>query len=89
MRVGVITLELLSVIRRWHLRIVEENELAHVIRDGRPVTQHHTLVISELICLITSVLRRQKSMRLISLSMMKKLLDASYKTIDRYNIGIN
>jgi diadenosine tetraphosphate (Ap4A) HIT family hydrolase len=27
------------------LRIVEENELAYAIRDGFPVTLHHTLVI--------------------------------------------
>ena len=26
-------------------RIVEENTLAYAIRDGFPVTQHHTLVI--------------------------------------------
>ena len=71
-------------------RIIAENALAYVIRDGFPVTQFHSLIIPKRhtkdyfgltqaeINAINSLMHEQKA-----------LLDKQDKTIEGYNIGIN
>lgn len=71
-------------------RIVDENALAYVIRDGFPVTQYHSLFIPKRhiadyfgltqaeINAINHLIKKQK-----------KLLDEIDTTIDGYNIGMN
>ena len=71
-------------------RIIAENALAYVIRDGFPVTQFHSLIIPKRhtkdyfgltqaeINAINSLMHEQKA-----------LLDKQDKTIEGYNIGMN
>jgi diadenosine tetraphosphate (Ap4A) HIT family hydrolase len=71
-------------------RIVDENALAYVIRDGFPVTQYHSLIIPKRhvadyfgltqaeINAINQLIKKQKM-----------LLDEADSTIDGYNIGMN
>ena len=71
-------------------RIIDENALAYVIRDGYPVTQYHSLFIPKRhiadyfaltqaeINAINQLIKRQK-----------KLLDETDATIDGYNLGMN
>lgn len=71
-------------------RIIDENALAYVIRDGFPVTQYHSLFIPKRhvvdyfgltqaeINAINQLIKKQK-----------KLLDGIDSTIDGYNIGMN
>lgn len=71
-------------------RIIDENALAYVIRDGFPVTQYHSLFIPKRhvadyfgltqaeINAINQLIKKQK-----------KFLDEAYPTISGYNIGMN
>jgi len=71
-------------------RIVDENALAYVMRDGFPVTKHHSLIIPKRhiadyfgltqaeINAVNQLIKKQK-----------QLLDEADSTIDGYNIGMN
>ena len=71
-------------------RIVSENELAYVIRDGFPVTPLHTLIIPKRhvatyfdlgqaeINACTSLIKAQKTS-----------IESEDRTVDGFNIGIN
>jgi len=71
-------------------RIIAENDLVYVIRDGYPVTESHTLIIpkrheanyfnltSQEVDAINKMLQEQKS-----------LLEQQDPTISGFNVGIN
>ena len=71
-------------------RIIAENDLVYVIRDGYPVTEFHTLIIpkrheadyfnltSQEVDVINKMLQEQKN-----------LLEQQDPTISGFNIGIN
>ena len=71
-------------------RIVEENELAFVIRDGFPVTEHHSLLIPKRHVMDYFGLSQPEVNAIHALlHSQKKLLSKSDSTIDGYNIGMN
>ncbi len=71
-------------------RIVAENTLAYVIRDGFPVTQYHSLIIPKRHTLDYFGLTQAELNAINSLIHdQKALLDKQDKTIEGYNIGMN
>ena len=71
-------------------RIVEENDLAFVVRDGFPVTQHHTLLIPKRHVLDYFGLNTAEVSAIHTLlHSQKKLLSEQDTTISGYNIGMN
>ena len=71
-------------------RIVEENDLAFVVRDGFPVTQHHTLLIPKRHVLDYFGLHTDEVSAIhVLLHSQKKLLSELDTTIAGFNIGMN
>ena len=71
-------------------RIVAENNLAYVTRDGYPVTSGHTLIIPKRHTLDFFGLEQAELNAIQSLIQQQKLdLDRTDKTIAGYNIGMN
>ena len=71
-------------------RIVEENDLAFVVRDGFPVTQYHTLLIPKRHELDYFGLNTAEVSAIhLLLHSQKKLLSEQDVTIAGYNIGMN
>jgi ATP adenylyltransferase len=71
-------------------RIVSENTLAYVIRDGFPVTQYHSLIIPKRHTLDYFGLTQAELNAINTLiHEQKALLDKQDKTIEGYNIGMN
>jgi diadenosine tetraphosphate (Ap4A) HIT family hydrolase/5-methylcytosine-specific restriction endonuclease McrA len=71
-------------------RIIDENALAYVIRDGYPVTQYHSLFIpkrhiADYFDLTQAELNAINQL----IKGQKKLLDELDTTIDGYNVGMN
>ena len=71
-------------------RIVAENELAYVIRDGFPVTEGHTLIIPkrhtpDYFGLFQSEVHAINSLIIEQ----KKFLQGADQTIEGFNIGMN
>ena len=71
-------------------RIVEENDLAFVVRDGFPVTQYHTLLIPKRHVLDYFGLNTDEVSAIhVLLHSQKKLLSEQDTTIAGFNIGMN
>jgi diadenosine tetraphosphate (Ap4A) HIT family hydrolase len=71
-------------------RIVEENDLAFVVRDGFPVTQYHTLLIPKRHVLDYFGLNTDEVSAIhVLLHSQKKLLSELDTTITGFNIGMN
>lgn len=71
-------------------RIVEENDLAFVVRDGFPVTQYHTLLIPKRHVLDYFGLNTDEVSAIhVLLHSQKKLLSELDTTIAGFNIGMN
>ena len=71
-------------------RIVEENDLAFVVRDGFPVTQSHTLLIPKRHVLDYFGLNTAEVSAIhLLLHSQKKLLSELDTTIAGFNIGMN
>ncbi len=71
-------------------RIIDENALAYVIRDGFPVTQYHSLFIPKRHVADYFGLTQAEINALNQLiKKQKKLLDETDSSIDGYNIGMN
>jgi diadenosine tetraphosphate (Ap4A) HIT family hydrolase len=71
-------------------RIISENTLAYVIKDGFPVTQFHSLIIPKRHIFDFFGLTQAELNAINSLvHEQKELLDKEDKTIDGYNIGMN
>ena len=71
-------------------RIVEENDLAFVVRDGFPVTQSHTLLIPKRHVLDYFGLNTAEVSAIhLLLHSQKKLLSEQDVTIAGFNIGMN
>ena len=71
-------------------RIIVENELAYVIRDGFPVTKFHTLVIPKRHTLDYFGISIDEVLAINSLMHdQKKLLETQDSLIEGYNIGMN
>ena len=71
-------------------RIVEENDLAFVVRDGFPVTQYHTLLIPKRHVLDYFGLHTDEVSAIhVLLHSQKKLLSELDTTIAGFNIGMN
>ena len=71
-------------------RIVEENDLAFVVRDGFPVTQYHTLLIPKRHVLDYFGLNTDEVSAIhVLLHSQKKLLSELDTTIAGFNIGLN
>ena len=71
-------------------RIVEENDLAFVVRDGFPVTQYHTLLIPKRHVLDYFGLHTDEVSAIhVLLHSQKKLLSEQDTTIAGFNIGMN
>lgn len=71
-------------------RIVDNNALAYVIRDGFPVTQYHSLFIPKRHVADYFGLTQAEINAINQLiKKHKKLLDETDSTIDGYNIGMN
>ena len=71
-------------------KIIEENDLALVIRDAYPVTQGHTLVIPKRHAVDYFELTSAEVMAINQLILnQEKKLSASDKSIEGFNIGIN
>lgn len=71
-------------------RIIAENSLAYAIRDGFPVTQHHTLFIPKRHAKDYFELTQAEVNAINQLIQEQKmLLDKLDKSIDGYNIGMN
>jgi ATP adenylyltransferase len=71
-------------------RIIEENTLCYVIRDGFPVTEHHTLIIPKRHVLDYFNLTQGEVNSVNQLIQSQKTkLDKLDKTIEGYNIGMN
>ncbi len=71
-------------------RIIAENDLAYVIRDGFPVTSGHTLIIpkrhvADYFGLVQSEVHAINAL----MSEQKKLLEGADNSIDGFNIGMN
>jgi len=73
-----------------HERIVDENALAYVIRDGFPVTQYHSLFIPKRhVADYFSLTQAEINAINQLIKLQKKLLDETDTTIDGYNVGMN
>jgi diadenosine tetraphosphate (Ap4A) HIT family hydrolase len=71
-------------------RIVEENDLAFVIRDGFPVSEHHSLFIPKRHVLDYFGLSQDEVIAIHNLiHSQKEYLSKFDSTIDGYNIGMN
>ena len=71
-------------------RIVDENALAYVMRDGFPVTQHHSLIIPKRHTADYFGLTQAEANAVNQLiKKQKMILDEADPTIDGYNIGMN
>jgi len=71
-------------------RIVEENTLAYAIRDGFPVTEHHTLIIPKRHTLDFFGLTQAELNAIYSLiHSQKKVIEELDKTVEGFNIGAN
>lgn len=71
-------------------RVVEENELAYVIRDGFPVTEGHTLIIPKRHVADYFGLEQPEINAINQLITNQKLtLESDDSTIEGFNIGIN
>lgn len=71
-------------------RVVNENELAYVIRDGFPVTSGHTLIIPKRHAVDYFSLTDDELLACHQLICSeRKLAIASDSTIDGFNIGLN
>ena len=71
-------------------RIIAENALAYVIRDGFPVTEHHSLFIPKRHVADYFGLTQAEINAINQLiKAQKKLLDEVDTTIDGYNVGMN
>ena len=70
-------------------RIIEQNDLAFIIRDGYPINEGHTLIIPKRhIGSFFEITDEERNALLSLLDSEKKLLDKEFKP-DSYNIGIN
>ncbi len=73
-----------------HKRIIAENELAYVIRDGFPVTPGHTLIIPKRHSVDYFGLDQPEVHAINALmTKQKKFLEAEDPTIEGFNIGMN
>ena len=71
-------------------RIIDENALAYVIRDGFPVTQYHSLFIPKRHVADYFGLTQAEINAINQLiKTQKQLLDEVDETIDGYNVGVN
>ncbi len=71
-------------------RIVQENALAYVVRDGFPVTEYHSLVIPKRHVKDYFELTQAEINAINQLiKTQKQILDTTDTTIDGYNIGMN
>ncbi|WP_108645622.1 HIT family protein [Polynucleobacter rarus] len=71
-------------------RIVEENDLAFVIRDAFPVSEHHSLFIPKRHVLDYFGLSQEEVIAIHNLIHSQKAYLSNFdKTIDGYNIGMN
>ena len=71
-------------------RIVEENDLAFVIRDGFPVSEHHSLFIPKRHVLDYFGLSQEEVIAIHNLiHSQKEYLSNFDASIDGYNIGMN
>jgi diadenosine tetraphosphate (Ap4A) HIT family hydrolase len=71
-------------------RIIEENDLAFVIRDGFPVSEHHSLFIPKRHVLDYFGLSQDEVIAIHNLiHSQKEYLSKFDSTIDGYNIGMN
>jgi diadenosine tetraphosphate (Ap4A) HIT family hydrolase len=71
-------------------RVIDENELAYVIRDGFPVTPLHTLIISKRHVQTYFELGQSEINAFTSLlNDQKKAIEADYGTVDGFKVGIN
>jgi len=72
------------------LRIVEENELAYAVRDGFPVTSHHTLVIPKRHVLDYFGLTEHEVLAMNQLLQSQRaIIDALDGTVTGFNVGAN
>jgi len=71
-------------------RIVAENSLAYVIRDGFPVTEYHSLVIPKRhVKDFFGLTQAELNSINLLLNQQKELLDSMDKNISGYNVGMN
>ncbi|MGA0892621.1 MAG: HIT family protein [Burkholderiaceae bacterium] len=71
-------------------RIVEENDLAYAIRDGFPVTRHHTLVIPKRHTLDFFGLRPEELLAINALlHSQKAAIEALDASVQGFNVGMN
>jgi diadenosine tetraphosphate (Ap4A) HIT family hydrolase len=71
-------------------RVIEENALAYVVRDGFPVTEYHSLIIPKRHVKDYFELTQAEINAVNQLiKSQKQLLDSTDSTIDGYNIGMN
>ena len=71
-------------------RIIAENKIAYVIRDGFPVTEGHTLFIPKRHTLVYFSLEQEEVLAINQLmDLHRQLLQKEDPTIDGFNIGMN
>ena len=71
-------------------RIISKNKHFYIVRDGYPVTEHHTLVISNEHDLLLDAMIDEQSLELLATikNIKQQILDLD-STVTGFNIGIN
>ena len=70
-------------------RIIKENDLAFVVRDGFPISEGHTLIIPKRhVASFFEIANEERQALMELLEQAQKVLDQEFKP-DAYNIGIN
>ncbi len=70
-------------------RIIKENDLAFVVRDGFPISEGHTLIIPKRhVASFFEITNEEHQALMELLEQAQKVLDQEFKP-DAYNIGIN